>query len=62
MTLLHIHLAAALRRVPHVEYHAFMDDLLEYGVEIADGDVLVPKRLGHGVSFTPEARQRYQVC
>ena len=61
MTNLHIHLAAALPRAVYVEYYPFMDDLLEHGIEIAGGNILVPDRPGHGVSFTPEAWQRYQV-
>lgn len=61
MTNLHIHLAAALPRAVYVEYYPFMDDLLEQGLETADGSVLVPDRPGHGVTFTPEAWQRFQV-
>ena len=52
-------LAEALPHVWYVEYDPFMD-LLGHGVEIAD-DVLVLGKPGHGVSFTPEAWQRFQV-
>ena len=60
-SLLFAYLAAALPSVVYVEYYPFMDDLLEHGIEIAGGNILVPERPGHGVSFTPEARQSYQV-
>jgi len=61
MTVLHIHLAAALPRATYVEYYPFMDDLMEHGLELRDGQILVPDRPGHGVTFTPAAWDRYLV-
>jgi L-alanine-DL-glutamate epimerase-like enolase superfamily enzyme len=61
MTVLHVHLAAALPRPTYVEFYPFMDDLVEHGLEVADGHVLVPERPGHGVTFTREAWDRYLV-
>lgn len=61
MTVLHIHLAAALPRPTYVEFYPFMDDLIEHGLEVAQGYVLVPDRPGHGVTFTREAWDRYLV-
>lgn len=61
MTVLHIHLAAALPRPTYVEFYPFMDDLIEHGLEVVGGHVLVPDRPGHGVTFTREAWGRYLV-
>ena len=61
MTVLHIHLAAALPRPTYVEFYPFMDDLIEHGLEVAEGHVLVPERPGHGVTFTREAWEKYTV-
>jgi L-alanine-DL-glutamate epimerase-like enolase superfamily enzyme len=61
MTVLHIHLAAALPRPTYVEFYPFMDDLIEHGLEVAEGHVLVPERPGHGVTFTHEAWEKYTV-
>lgn len=61
MTVLHIHLAAALPRETYVEFYPFMDDLLEHGLTAEKGCVLVPDRPGHGVTFREEAWARYRV-
>jgi L-alanine-DL-glutamate epimerase-like enolase superfamily enzyme len=61
MTVLHVHLAAALPRATYVEFYPFMDDLLEEGLAVKDGHVLVPDRPGHGVTFTRSALDRYLV-
>ena len=61
MTVLHIHLAAALPRATYVENYPFMDDLLEQGLTVEDGHILVPDRPGHGVRFTQSALDRYLV-
>ena len=61
MTVLHIHVAAALPRSTYVEYYPFMDDLLVEGLVVENGALLVPTRPGHGVAFTDEAWRRYRV-
>lgn len=61
MTVLHIHLAAALPRATYVENYPFMDDLIEHGLIVEDGHILVPDRPGHGVTFTKSALDRYLV-
>ncbi|SDX05305.1 mandelate racemase/muconate lactonizing enzyme family protein [Roseicitreum antarcticum] len=61
MTVLHIHLAAALPRATYVEYYPFMDDLMEHGLTVEEGHILVPDRSGHGVTFTQDAWDRYLV-
>lgn len=61
MTVLHIHLAAALPRATYVEYYPFMDDLMEHGLTVHKGHILVPDRPGHGVTFTKDAWDRYLI-
>lgn len=61
MTVLHVHLAAALPRPTYVEFYPFMDDLLEHGLQVSGGHVIVPDRPGHGVTFTSAARDKYLV-
>jgi L-alanine-DL-glutamate epimerase-like enolase superfamily enzyme len=61
MTDLHVHIAAALPRATYVEYYPFMDDLLAEGLAVRDGEVVVPSRPGHGVSFTRDSWKRYLV-
>lgn len=61
----HIHLAAAAPNVLALEYFDAgvgvlnFDVLLQEGLEVVDGDVLVPERPGHGVLFDPEAVDHY---
>jgi hypothetical protein len=55
------YLAAVLQLALDVAYAPFMGNLLKLGFEIADGEILVPLRRGHGVPFTPEIWQPYQV-
>lgn len=62
MTVLHIHVAAALPRATYVEFYPFMDDLLVEGLKVEDGMLLVPTRPGHGVEFTKEAWRDYRVA
>jgi L-alanine-DL-glutamate epimerase-like enolase superfamily enzyme len=62
MTELNVHLAAALPRAGYVEFYPFMDELLVERLELDRGEVLVPQRPGHGVSFTAEAWRRYRVA
>lgn len=61
MTVLHIHVAAALPRSTYVEYYPFMDDLLVEGLVVEKGNLLVPTRPGHGVEFNQDAWKRYRV-
>jgi L-alanine-DL-glutamate epimerase-like enolase superfamily enzyme len=61
MTPLSIHLAATLPRATYVEFYPFMDDLMENGLTVEAGHVLVPDRPGHGVTFTEDALKRYLV-
>jgi L-talarate/galactarate dehydratase len=62
MTVLHIHVAAALPRATYVEFYPFMDDLLVEGLEVEDGMLRVPTRPGHGVTFTADAWRKYRVA
>jgi L-talarate/galactarate dehydratase len=62
MTVLHIHVAAALPRATYVEYYPFMDDLLVEGLALEKGELVVPDRPGHGVAFTEAACSRYRVA
>jgi L-talarate/galactarate dehydratase len=62
MTVLHIHVAAALPRATYVEFYPFMDDLLVEGLKVEDGMLLVPTRPGHGVEFTAQAWRDYRVA
>lgn len=62
MTVLHIHISAALPRATYVEFYPFMDDLLVEGLRLENGELLVPTRPGHGVTFTDEAWKRYRVA
>lgn len=62
MTVLHIHVAAALPRASYVEFYPFMDDLLVEGLKVENGMLLVPTKLGHGVEFTAEAWRKYRVA
>jgi L-alanine-DL-glutamate epimerase-like enolase superfamily enzyme len=62
MTVLHIHVAAALPRATYVEFYPFMDDLLVAGLQLDKGDLVVPSRPGHGVEFTEAAWRTYGVA
>jgi L-alanine-DL-glutamate epimerase-like enolase superfamily enzyme len=62
MTVLHIHVAAALPRAAYVEFYPFMDDLLVEGLVVENGQLLVPTRPGHGVDFTEAAWKTYRVA
>lgn len=61
MTEIHVHLAAACAQPAYVEFYPFMDDLLVHGLQVEDGQVVVPTAPGHGVAFTEEAWERYRV-
>lgn len=62
MTVLHIHVAAALPRASYVEFYPFMDDLLVAGLRVEKGMLLVPDGPGHGVEFTEDAWRKHRVA
>lgn len=62
MTVLHIHVAAALPRASYVEFYPFMDDLLVEGLKVENGMLLIPSKPGHGVEFTAEAWRKYRAA
>ena len=62
MTELHVHLAAALPNAVYVEYYPFLDAILEKGLVVDKGHVLVPEGPGHGIAFTADAWKRYRVA
>jgi L-alanine-DL-glutamate epimerase-like enolase superfamily enzyme len=53
---LHIHLAAAYPRQSWVEHFEWLEPLFNERIEIKDGRMLVPTRLGLGVSISKQAR------
>jgi L-talarate/galactarate dehydratase len=61
MSVLSVHVAAALPRSTYVEFYPFMDDLLVHSMSVHDGEIIVPDRPGHGVQFTEEAWKKYNI-
>jgi L-alanine-DL-glutamate epimerase-like enolase superfamily enzyme len=53
---LHIHLAAAYPKQSWVEHFEWLEPLFNERIEIKDGRMLVPTRLGLGVSISKQAR------
>ena len=53
---LHIHLAAAYPKQSWVEHFEWLEPLFNERIEIKDGRMLVPTRLGLGVSISEQAR------
>ena len=53
---LHIHLAAAYPKQSWVEHFEWLEPLFNERIEIRDGRMLVPTRLGLGVSISEQAR------
>jgi L-alanine-DL-glutamate epimerase-like enolase superfamily enzyme len=53
---LHIHLAAAFPKQSWVEHFEWLEPLFNERIEIKDGRMLVPTRLGLGVSISEQAR------
>ena len=53
---LHIHLAAAYPKQSWVEHFEWLEALFNERIEIKDGRMLVPTRLGLGVSISEQAR------
>jgi L-talarate/galactarate dehydratase len=62
MSVLSVHIAAALPRSTYVEYYPFMDDLLVHQLVVENGELVVPDRPGHGVEFTEEAWRTWRVA
>lgn len=62
MSVLSIHVAAALPRSTYLEFYPFMDDLLVHPLLMENGEIVVPDRPGHGVEFTQEAWNTYKVA
>ncbi len=53
---LHIHLAAAYPTEPWVEHFEWLEPLFNERLEVKDGRMIVPTRLGLGVSLSEQAR------
>ncbi|MFI6426465.1 mandelate racemase/muconate lactonizing enzyme family protein [Promicromonospora sp. NPDC050880] len=53
---IHLHLAATYPREPWVEHFDWLDPLFNERLETKDGRMLVPDRLGLGVTFSDQAR------
>lgn len=53
---IHLHLAACYPREPWVEHFDWLDPLFEERLETRDGRMIVPDRLGLGITFTDQAR------
>ena len=62
VTELHVHLAAALPSAIYVEYFPMLGGMLAHDLEVADGEVLVPDRLGHGIEFIDSARSEFRIA
>ncbi|WP_203136284.1 L-talarate/galactarate dehydratase [Microbacterium sp. JZ31] len=53
---IHLHLAACYPREPWVEHFDWLDPLFEERLETRDGRMIVPDRLGLGITFSGQAR------
>lgn len=53
---LHVHLAAAFPEEPWIEHFHWLEDLFDERLEIANGRVAVPARLGLGLTYSAKAR------
>jgi L-alanine-DL-glutamate epimerase-like enolase superfamily enzyme len=53
---LHIHLAAAYPTEPWVEHFEWLEPLFNERLEVKGGRMIVPTRLGLGVSLSEQAR------
>lgn len=53
---IHLHLAAAYPREPWVEHFDWLDPLFNEQLETRDGRMLVPERLGLGITLSDQAR------
>jgi L-talarate/galactarate dehydratase len=62
VTELHVHLAAALPSAIYVEYFPMLGGLLAHDLGVADGEVLVPDRPGHGIEFIDSAWSDFRVA
>ncbi|HEY4536695.1 MAG TPA: mandelate racemase/muconate lactonizing enzyme family protein [Enteractinococcus sp.] len=62
MTDLNVHLAASARNVVYVEYFPWLEPYTSNRLEIVNGHAKVPDTLGHGIEFTDETFERYQIA
>lgn len=53
---IHLHLAACYPREPWVEHFDWLDPLFEHRLETRDGRMVVPDRLGLGITLSDQAR------
>ncbi|MGO3554489.1 MAG: L-talarate/galactarate dehydratase [Microbacterium gubbeenense] len=53
---IHLHLAACYPREPWVEHFDWLDPLFEERLETKNGRMIVPDRLGLGITFSDQAR------
>jgi L-alanine-DL-glutamate epimerase-like enolase superfamily enzyme len=58
---LHVHLAAATPNAMYVESFPMFDELTVHELEVREGHMSVPDRLGHGVEFHPWVHEKYGV-
>lgn len=61
MTDLNVHLAAATTSTAYVEYFPFLEPYTSNRLNIVGSRADVPNCLGHGIEFTEEAFERYQL-
>lgn len=62
MTDLNVHLAAAARNIVYVEYFPWLEPYTSNRLEIVCGRAKVPDTPGHGIEFTDETFERYQIA
>src|SRR5699024_745902 len=62
MTDFHIHLAAATTSTMYVEYFPFLEPYTTNRLSVSSGHARVPEGPGHGMAFTEETFERYQVA
>lgn len=58
---LHIHLVAATKAATYLEHFPLLDDLLTETITVTDGVAAPPDRPGHGMSWDPDALDRYTI-
>lgn len=62
MTDLNVHLAAATNSTMYVEYFPFLEPYTSNRLQISGGRASVPEDPGHGIVFTDETFERFQIA
>lgn len=62
LTELHVHVAAAIENVGHLEYFPFLDQVIVDPLEVVDGHARIPDRPGHGIAIRPDVLERHRVA